>query len=141
MVIKARLRELRDAAVVCLVGFLQVSANPFLEVGTSLGPRILLLSLDGVQRRESNTKGHFLDINFINDVVLVSNRRWKFKQLEEGVASVAPSLSELCCEGIRVGDDLGERKHSCLSVDGSRKFLGVLEDDVRVDLGEEPLTG
>lgn len=67
----------------------------------------------------------------------MSDNRWKFEKLKQGLASEAPSLCITSRESIRVGQELGERKHCVLAIEGSCKFLSVLENDTKVNLGEE----
>lgn len=61
----------------------------------------------------------------------------KLEELQQCVAGETPSLGVPHREGVGVSQGFGEGYHSRLAVQGSREFLGVLQDNLEVDGGEE----
>lgn len=120
-----------------LVRLLQVCTDPLLKISASLGPRVLLLRLDGVQGSEANAEGHLLNVYFGRKVILVSHIRRELKELEKCVAGEAPSLGVPGGKGLRVGQCFGKGKNGSLAVQGPGKLLCVLENDVEVYRGEQ----
>lgn len=65
-----------------LVGLLQVSANPSLEISARVGPWVPGLWPHGVQCCETHSESHILNVMFGNDVILAGGKRGKLQQLQ-----------------------------------------------------------
>jgi hypothetical protein len=133
------LHQCEDAAIVASIAFLQVLADPGLDI-RNLWEWIFGLLLAGVQLGETNSEANFIHVRIRDDVISGSRNRWIDQKVKKSLGSEAPSFGIAAHESLRVGEGFGVRDYGSLAIDGSRELLCVWEDDGKVYAFEDTAT-
>ena len=117
---------------------LQILPNPLLRI-LHLRKQVLRRASARIQLGEPHPKRQVLRVRVGDHVVLGHWQRWLFEQLEKCVGRVCPASAVFDCDGLGVGEDLGEGYDGEFAVEGFGEFLAFGEDCAGVDGCEDSI--